>query len=59
MLLITQVVMTVVRLIAGDSFPGWTYFLAPITGALLWPALSLLLLWPQYQPEDRDDNRPI
>lgn len=59
MLFIAQVVMTVVRLIAGDSFPGWTYFLAPITGALLWPALSLLLLWPQYQPEDRDDHRPI
>ena len=27
--------------------------------ALLWTPLSFLLLLPQYQPDERDDNRPI
>ncbi len=59
MLLATQCLMVVVRLLAGAEFPGWWYFLSSLTGALLWAPLSFLLLLPQYQPVDRDDNRPI
>jgi len=48
-----------VRLLAGAEFPGWSYFLSSFSGAALWTPLSLLLLLPQYQPVERDDNRPI
>ncbi|TVO67642.1 rod shape-determining protein MreD [Denitromonas ohlonensis] len=59
LLLGAQVVMVLVRMIAGAEFPGWSYFLSSATGALLWLPLHFVLLLPQYQPEDRDDNRPI
>jgi len=36
-----------VRLIGGAPLPRWTYAVPPITGALLWPLLSVLLQWPQ------------
>ena len=32
---------------------------ATVGSALLWTPLSFLLLLPQYQPDERDDNRPI
>jgi rod shape-determining protein MreD len=57
--LICQALMVVVRMLAGAEFPGWSYFLVSFTSALLWPPLSMLLLLPQYQPVERDDNRPI
>ncbi|MDR1889946.1 MAG: rod shape-determining protein MreD, partial [Zoogloeaceae bacterium] len=47
------------RMLAGDSFPGWGQFIPPLVTALLWPVVSFLLLIPQYQPEERDENRPI
>lgn len=59
MLLVSQLVMVGVRLAAGAEFPGWSYFLASVSAALLWGPVSFLLLLPQYQPVDRDDNRPI
>ena len=40
-----------VRLIAGDAFPGWTVYVGPALGALLWPAVSWLLLAPQRRLE--------
>ncbi len=58
-LLLTQLLMVLVRLVAGAEFPGWSYFLSSVSSALLWTPLSFLLLLPQYQPVDRDDNRPI
>lgn len=58
-LLVAQVLMVLVRLVAGAEFPGWAYFLSSFTGLLLWLPLTFLLLLPQYQPVDRDDNRPI
>ncbi len=58
-LLVAQLLMVLVRLVAGAEFPGWTYFLSSFTGLLLWLPLTFLLLLPQYQPVDRDDNRPI
>ncbi|MCL2075383.1 MAG: rod shape-determining protein MreD [Betaproteobacteria bacterium] len=48
-----------IRLMAGETFPGWGLFISPVITALLWPPASLLLLLPQYQPEERDENRPI
>ncbi len=59
MLLVSQFLMVVVRLLAGAEFPGWWYFLSSPTSVLLWAPLSLLLLLPQYRSVDRDDNRPI
>jgi len=56
---LSQVLMLVVRLLAGAEFPGWWYFLSSLSSALLWAPLSFLLMLPQYQPVDRDDNRPI
>jgi len=48
-----------IRLMAGDAFPGWAQFIPPFVTALLWPLANLLLLLPQYQPEERDETRPI
>lgn len=59
MFLGVQVVMVLVRLVAGAEFPGWWYFTGSITAAILWLPLHFVLLLPQYQPEERDDNRPI
>lgn len=59
MLIVSQVLMVAVRLIAGAEFPGWLYFLSSFSGLLLWVPMTYLLLLPQYQPVDRDDNRPI
>ncbi len=41
-----QAVMLLVRLAAGDDFPGITYFLPSALGALLWPALFALIRMP-------------
>jgi rod shape-determining protein MreD len=49
----------VIRLIAGDQFPGWNLFLAPLIEAALWPLASLLLLAPQRRAPDPDQNRPL
>lgn len=59
LLLFSQVIMVAVRMVAGAEFPGWLYFLSSFVGMLLWAPLSFLLLLPQYQPTERDDNRPI
>ena len=59
LLLLAQAIMVLVRLLAGAEFPGWSYFLSSLGSALLWAPLSFLLLLPQYQPDERDDNRPI
>jgi rod shape-determining protein MreD len=49
----------VVRMIAGGMFPGWWTLCAPVLEALLWPAVTLLLLAPQRRPPDPDQNRPL
>lgn len=59
MLLGTQFVMLVIRLLTGAEFPGLLYFLGSFLGALLWHPLNYVLLLPQYRPAERDDNRPI
>ncbi len=51
--------MVVVRLMAGAEFPGWWMFFGSFVAALLWIPLHYVLLLPQYQPVERDENRPI
>ena len=46
-LLVAQAAVVIVRLAAGDAFPGWPIFLGPLLGALLWPVATWLLLRPQ------------
>ena len=57
--LAAHAVALVVRLLAGDMFPGWGLLLAPVLEALLWPLTSLLLLAPQRRAPDPDQNRPL
>jgi rod shape-determining protein MreD len=54
-----HVIALLVRLIAGDTFPGWWLLLAPLLEALLWPLATWLLLAPQRRAPDPDKNRPL
>jgi rod shape-determining protein MreD len=49
-LLVGQGAALLVRLAAGDDFPGWQVCVSPLAGALLWPPTSWLLLLPQRRP---------
>ncbi len=51
MLLMAQLVVLLVRVSAGDPFPGWAILVGPLAGALLWPAATWLLLLPQRRSE--------
>ncbi len=48
-----------VRMVAGGTFPGLLYLLAPVIEAALWPIVSVLLLVPQRRAPNPDDNRPL
>lgn len=48
-----------VRLFAGADFPGWWHLISPFVTTVLWIPATYLLLLPQYQPLERDDNRPL
>jgi rod shape-determining protein MreD len=56
---LAHAVSLLVRLLAGDAFPGWSLLAAPLIEALLWPLASWLLLAPQRRPPDPDQNRPL
>jgi rod shape-determining protein MreD len=49
----------VLRLAGGGRFAGWTMLAAPFIEAVLWPVVTILLLWPQRRAPDRDANRPL
>jgi rod shape-determining protein MreD len=51
LLLASQGVLVLVRLVAGAGFPGWATVVGPLLGAILWPLLSWLLLMPQRRLE--------
>ncbi len=57
--LVAQLVLMIVRMIAGGGFPGYGYFLQSVFTTLLWPLADVLLMAPQRRAVDRDDNRPI
>ena len=59
LLQIVPLVQFCIRLASGADFPGFDYFIGPFIGAVLWRPLAYILLWPQYQPVERDENRPI
>ncbi len=48
-----------VRMMGGGGFPGFLLFLAPVIEALLWPLVSVVLLWPQRRAPNPDANRPL
>lgn len=48
-----------IRLLAGGVFPGWSMLLAPVLESVVWPVASVLLLLPQRQAPDPDENRPL
>jgi rod shape-determining protein MreD len=50
-LVIAQTLVILVRLAAGDPFPGWTLYVSPLAAAVLWPMASWLLLLPQRRLE--------
>lgn len=52
-------VAALVRLAAGAEFPGWTIFVGPLIGALLWPLTSVVLLAPQRRPVAPAEKRAI
>lgn len=58
-LVVAHVLELLVRLAAGNGFPGWPYLLSPVIEAILWPPLTVLLLAPQRRAPDPDDNRPL
>jgi rod shape-determining protein MreD len=49
-----QAVMLLVRLVAGNEFPGPLYFAPAIVGALLWPGLFSLIRMPLRPRTDAD-----
>lgn len=55
----SHVVEVVLRLIAGDAFPGWPLIFSPLLEAALWPVATLVLLAPQRRAPDPDENRPL
>ncbi|MDR1708971.1 MAG: rod shape-determining protein MreD [Candidatus Accumulibacter sp.] len=59
LLLASQGVQYLVRAMPGIVLPGWSYFFGAFVGAALWPLMSFVLLLPQYQPEEHDENRPL
>lgn len=59
LLVAAELVQVVARLIAGADFPGFAVFVGPVIAGLMWVPGTYLLLLPQYQPVERDENRPI
>ena len=50
LLLLCAGLVLLVRVVGGAPLPRWTYAVGPLTGALLWPAVTVLLQWPQRPP---------
>lgn len=55
-LLLGQFIILLTGLLDGSHFPGWNFFLASVTGTLLWPFFSSLLRMPQ-KPRFESDAR--
>jgi rod shape-determining protein MreD len=51
MLLVAQAVGLLVRVAAGNAFPGWPIIVGPLLGAALWPVITWLLLYRQRRSE--------
>lgn len=53
LLILNQWLMMLARMSLGAPWFGWGYFVSPFLAALLWPALSTLLLLPQQRARVR------
>ncbi len=49
----------ILRMFAGGAFPGVEFLIAPLLASILWPVFSVLLLFPQHQPIEKNPDRPI
>jgi rod shape-determining protein MreD len=47
LLLLCAGLVALVRIVGGAPLPRPSYAVGPLTGALLWPVLTVLLQWPQ------------
>ena len=59
LLLMTQAVQVLVRLVVSGRFAGWLLFIESVVAIVLWPLVTWLLLAPQRRAVDRDHTRPI
>lgn len=59
LLLLTQLVQLLIRLLAGGTFPGWMYFSESLISVILWPIMTWMLLAPQRRAVNRDETRPL
>lgn len=57
--LLAQLVVLIIRLMAGGMAPNLGVVLAPVVQTLLWPLATGLLLAPQRRSPDPDENRPL
>jgi rod shape-determining protein MreD len=57
--LAADVLTMLMRMLLRGGFPGWGFITPGLWCALLWPVVSWLLLLPQRQPPDHDENRPL
>ncbi len=55
--MLAQVLMLFVRMFAGSTFPGWSYFLGSVVAAALWPMATFVLLAPQRAAQTEDETR--
>ena len=54
LLVLNDVMVLAVRMVAGATFPGFSYFIGSLTAAALWPALTFLFKLPQRPAPDPD-----
>ena len=54
LLLVSQLVVLMIRLWFDGLWPGFPWFLQSFTGALLWPAASLILSLPERRSLGRE-----
>ena len=54
-LLLNDLIVLVVRGLAGADFPGFSYFVGSIIAGALWPAMCFLFKLPQRPTPDPDD----
>ncbi|WP_296448260.1 rod shape-determining protein MreD [Rhodoferax sp. UBA5149] len=48
-----------IRMVAGGAFPGFLMLLSPLIESLLWPVVSVILLFPQRRTPNPDAHRPL
>jgi len=59
LLVAAELVVLLVRLVAGAEFPGWSILFGPAIGAALWPVATFVLLAPQRRAAEPDPARPL